>query len=106
MAKILNISKSGCCCGTLLAGASSRKELLSELTITMASLMMMAMKDDGKMTKMMTTVRSVADCPRIKASVASEASAASPVVTLVFAHNALGIKNSSATPATSFGILL
>ena len=72
----------------------------------MASLMMMAMKDDGKMTKMMGTVRSVADCPRIKASVASEASAASPVVTLVFAHNALGIKNSSATPATSFGILL
>ena len=51
-----------------------------------------------RIAKVMATVRSIADCPRIKASVASEASAASSVVTLVFAHNALRIKNSSPTP--------
>ena len=47
---------------------------------------------------MMATVRSIADCPWIKASVAGEASAASAMVAQIFANNALSIKNSPATP--------
>ena len=51
-----------------------------------------------RMIRMMATVRSIADCSRIKASVAGEASAASAMVAQIFANNALSIKNSPATP--------
>ena len=47
--------------------------------------------------KMVATIRSIADRPRIQPCVAGEASTASSVVTLIFAYDSLGVKNGSTT---------
>ena len=62
----------------------------SAVMMVMKMVMVMVMK-------MVATIRSIADRPRLKPSVAGEASTASSVVTLIFAYDSLGVKNGSTT---------